>query len=216
MASSISENKKPDSGSGPDTGVAEVLESVFRRHGEVAAAAMLPEVLVSSTPTPCLARLARSLETAGAWRVLVPLWCEIIRRLATDPADREVRAYFFNDLGTFLLMAGDPRCTQCFLSALRLTRQDGRRVRTLARLGNAYCLMFQDLARAARFYRAALSLGEATGYCPIPMNRAEWRVEEFELYLRGLGQEFGARRRQGQAMGMVYADLLRGTVIPGV
>lgn len=175
--------------------------STYHHHGERDALLLLPWFLHAGTPLGEIQDLAWFEVAKNAYRLRVPVWCEIIRRLKGDPLANEKRAYYFNDLGMFLLLAGDPRSIQCFLSAMRLTKDVGRRIRTLARLGNAHSLLLRDWTRAKKFYGAAIALGEAT----VPDSRhlshlRELRetLEELKHSHRGIGDGLEARLREAQ------------------
>lgn len=201
------------------------FDAVSRPYGKDAAPPMgreksvvslLPEVLSAATPIEYLDSLAMRMAEIGAYGLAVPVCCEVIKRLAADSARKEMRAYFFNDLAMFLLAAGDPRCIECGLKALRLNTDSGRRVRILGRMGEFYCVAYRDWTRAAKHYGAALRLGEATNYDPGKLHWVRERLFELELDRQGLSQLFESRRQEMQVMSTAYADLLRETVVPGL
>lgn len=195
--------------------VVDILDT-YHRHGESDALLLLPWFLCASTSTVEIENLVWFEVAKNAERLRVPVWCEVIRRLKGDPRANEVRAHYFNDLGMFFLSAGDPRCKECFLSALRLTKDVGRRIRTLARLGIAHSLLFRDWTRAEKFYLAALALGNAAAPDSVHLPQLRERLDELDHDRRGVGNGFEARRREARAMAQDYADLLLATSVPSL
>lgn len=105
-----------------------------------------------------LGHFAARFREGNNYRIAVILWQEIIARLR-GTAERELRAYYYNDLGIFLLRCGDGRAGECFHAALRLTRDQDRRGRTLIRYGKYLSLVRGEFDKAARLFAQARRLG---------------------------------------------------------
>ena len=96
-----------------------------------------------------------------------------LARASGRSGDRERCAFAFNDLGLFLERAADLRCLACFRMALRLTKNRGRRIRTLIRLGKAHAQLRADRLSAMRCIGAAILEGWAQGEGSAEAVRAE-------------------------------------------
>lgn len=143
----------------------------------------------------------------------VTSWINIITGPA-GPEAAERRAYAYNDLGSFLRDAGDDRCFECFICALRLTRSPGRKMRTLGRLGDAAVLLHRDYERARKFYRAAIIVGNRAGCNPLHVQQARSRLEEIDLDRLGRHEEFNARRKDAASHNRAILPLLRDLEVP--
>ncbi len=130
--------------------------------------------------------------------------------------DREMRAYKFNELGIFLGKLGDDRCIECFENACRLTEYPGRKMRTLGRLGDAYCLIRQDWDRATKFYLACISLGDYANSNPIHVWQARFRLDDIESDRRGENREFDEMRGEIMMNSDVSAALVEDLEIPSL
>lgn len=93
------------------------------------------------------------------WPLAVLSWIALLLILKAS-GEEEKRAYFFNDLGTAFFLTLDSRCFLCFHKALRLTKSPGRRMRTLRRVGRAMAVIARDYAKARRWFKAAIFVGE--------------------------------------------------------
>lgn len=117
----------------------------------------------------------------------------IIRDLNKNK-DQEQRAYNYNQLGMYLGKLGDERCIQCFSNACRLTRSPGNKMRILARMGDAHCLIREDWDRARKFYQASISVGDRGNANPLHVWEARFRLEDLEADRRGENREFEEMR----------------------
>ena len=148
-------------------------------------------------------RLSASIELLQHHRafVLLPevLYPLIARLQAQGKPERA--AYHLNDLGIFLRDSGDLRAITCFHQALKLTRDKGRRIRTLRRLGDIYVVLLHDAGRARRHYMAAIRAGEQAG--DKPTDTEQWglihRLKELGADEAGFSEMFARLRRDARA-----------------
>ena len=193
--------------------------SHFRKHGEAATAAMLRSFIgdvprtFSDLERLDLDRLADFFVLFNVPSLAAISWCGLIQALS-GPDEIERRAFLLNDLGSYLLAHADERSIQCFISALRLTRSPGRRMRTLGRLGDAHALIQKDWDRAERFYRAAILVGDKAGYNPLHIEQARMRLREVQLDRDGRSQEFQSLRADAAKKFEARSAFLRDLRVP--
>jgi len=131
-----------------------------------------------------LERWAVGFGAQRAWPHALLCWCVLLTVL-TGAGEEEKRAYFFDDLGTALLLILDRRCFDCFYRALRLAKSPGRRMRTLQLCGDAAAIVTRDYAKARRFYRAAYALGRRYRLGPAKLSELRDQIEELERWNPG-------------------------------
>src|SRR5581483_866569 len=131
-----------------------------------------------------LERWAVGFGAQRAWPHALLCWCVLLTVL-TGAGEEEKRAYFFDDLGTALLLILDRRCFDCFYRALRLTKSPGRRMRTLQLCGDAAAIVTRDYDKARRFYRAAFHVGQRYRLGPAKLADLRDQIEELERWVPG-------------------------------
>jgi len=148
------------------------------------------------------------------WRFAVPIWKKIISGLV-EPEYCEERAYYLNELGAFLLSAGDGRALECFDGVMRLTNEPARKLLTLGRLGDAHAILKRDLEKSERCFRAARHLAERNGANPLHGEQAKMRLKQVRRELAGeLDPELEESRIAALRLGAKNRGLLASLKIP--
>jgi hypothetical protein len=178
----------------------------WMRGGEEAARPLLVEYIPECS-TEDLRPLVAEMMFLNLYGLAFAALPVLLRRLAAG-GDPEREAYSRNDLGIALMRCGDDRALGCFRRALALTKQAGRRMRTMGRLAEHHLIVRRDWERAAKFYRAAIVIGDRAGYNPLHVEQARMRLREIERDRRGESGELDGLRAETARAARVYRDAL--------